>query len=81
MTKVSDTEQLQEDKEQWLDQAQENQDGRFLYATIHCYLHDRSYPIDYSKADKQAVRKRAQFFCVKGVDLYCVGDCSSKYDL
>ena len=57
----------------------DNCDGRFAYATIHCYLDCGVYPKDFSKSDKLALRKRAKYFCTKGADLYYVGGSSSKF--
>ena len=42
------------------------------------YLRDRTYPVGYSKADKTALRKRANFFVCKGSDLFYVGGQSSR---
>ena len=51
----------------------------FFYETVRSYLNCRTYPDSFSKADKLALRKRAKYFCIKGADLYYVGDSSSKF--
>ena len=48
-------------------------DGRVLYSEIHCYLFSGVYPDDFSKPDKQVLRKRAKFFRAKDTALYYVG--------
>ena len=53
-------------------------DGRFTFSEIHRYLRDKTYPVGYSKADKTALRKRANFFVCKGSDLFYVGGQSSR---
>ena len=45
-------------------------DGRFTFKEIHKYLVQGVYPSSFSKSDKQALRKRAKFFIVKGAELY-----------
>ena len=49
---------------------EEKKDGRFSFEEIHQYLLQGVYPSTFSKSDKQALRKRAKFFAVKGADLY-----------
>ena len=53
-------------------------DGRFSFKEIYRYLSVKSYPDGYSKTDKSALRKRANFFVHKGSDLYYVGGSSRK---
>ena len=48
-------------------------DGWFTFKEIHKYLLQGVYPSSFSKSDKQALRKRAKFFAVKGVELYYTG--------
>ena len=48
-------------------------DGRFSFSEIHRYLSAGIYPDDFSKPDKQALRKRAKFFRAKNTALYYVG--------
>ena len=43
--------------------------GWFTVNDIHCYLRDGCYPDGYTKPDKLALRKRAKFFCARGVDV------------
>lgn len=52
---------------------EEQQDGRFSFAEIYAYIKDGRYPSSFTKADKQALRKRAKFFTVKDTQLYYVG--------
>ena len=58
-------------------------DGRFTFKEIHKYLVQGVYPSSFSKSDKQALRKRAKFFTVKGAELYYTGRsekfCNCKY--
>lgn len=51
------------------------QDGRFAFADIYTYIKDGTYPIDFDKPDKQALRKRAKYFIAKDTRLYYVGGC------
>ena len=37
-------------------------------------IREGSYPKGWTKEDKQALRKRARYFEVKGSNLYCVGE-------
>ena len=54
--------------------SEEQQDGRFSFAEIYTYyIKDGRYPSSFFKVDKQALRKRAKFFMVKGTQLYYVG--------
>ena len=52
---------------------EEQQDGRFSFAEIYTYIKDGRYPSSFTKAYKQALRKRAKFFTVKDTQLYYVG--------
>ena len=45
-------------------------EGRFCNSQIFRYLDCGEYPGDFDKNDKTALRKRAEFFCVKGTKLY-----------
>ena len=47
-----------------------------INVNIHQYLLQDMYPSTFSKSDKQALRKMAKFFTVKGADLYymCRGE-------
>ena len=40
-------------------------EGRFSYSVIHAYLRGGSYPAGFTKADKLALRKRANIFIAK----------------
>ena len=53
--------------------------GQFTFNDIHRYLHDSCYPDGYTKPDKLALRKRANFFCARGADLIYGGGSSSKF--
>ena len=48
-------------------------DAQFTFKEIHKYLVQGVYPSSFSKSDKQALRKRAKFFAVKGAELYHSG--------
>ena len=52
---------------------EEQQNGRFSFAEIYAYVRDGRYPSNFTKVDKQALRKRAKFFIVKDTQLYYVG--------
>ena len=43
---------------------------KILLQSIFRYLDCREYPGDFDKNDKTALRKRAEFFCVKVTKLY-----------
>ena len=43
-------------------------DGQFTFKEIHKSFLQGVYPSSFSKSDKQALRKRAKFFAVKGAD-------------
>ena len=45
-------------------------EGRFCYSQTFRCLDCGEYPGDFDKNDKRALRKRADFFCVKGTKLY-----------
>ena len=47
-------------------------DGWFSYRVIHRYLSQKSYPANFAKEDKHALRKRAQHFARQNVELYYV---------
>ena len=48
-------------------------EGRFEYSEIYAYVKEGTYPSDYSKEEKRALRKRAKFFTVKGTMLNYIG--------
>ena len=51
-------------------------EGRFSYSEISSYLQSGTYPENYTKPEKLALRKRSKYFEVHGVDdakLYYVG--------
>ena len=48
-------------------------DGRFAYTDLFAYAKEGKYPKGFSKEDKRALRKRAQFFRAKEAALYYVG--------
>ena len=48
-------------------------DGKFTFSTIHRYIAHSTYPEGLSKADKNALRRRAKFFRVIENDIYYVG--------
>ena len=45
-----------------LPKEEEQQDDRFSFAEIYTYIHDGRCPSSFTKAKKQALRKRAKFF-------------------
>ena len=45
-------------------------DGRFSYSVINHYLSQMSYPANFAKEDKHALRKRAQHFACEDRELY-----------
>ena len=47
--------------------------GRFTYDQLFNYIREGAYPKGWTKEDKQAMRKRARYFEVKGSNLYYVG--------
>ena len=47
--------------------------GRFTSGQLYDYISEARYPEDWNKSDKQALRKRAKFFQVKGSNLYYIG--------
>ena len=53
--------------------SEEQQDGRFSFAELYTYITDGRYPSSFVKVDKQALRKRAKLFMVKGTQLYYIG--------
>ena len=53
--------------------ASSSTEARFTFGEIQRYLQDGSYPRDFAKTDKQALRKRAKFFKVADGHLYYVG--------
>ena len=48
-------------------------EGRFPYSDIFAYVNDGTYPIEFTKDEKRALRKRAKFFVAKGTSLYYAG--------
>ena len=56
-------------------------DGRFNFKEIHKYLVQGVYPSSFSKSDKQALRKKAKFFTVKGAELYYTGSGENQNDV
>ena len=50
-----------------------NETTRFTFSQIHKYLQFGTYPSDFQKSDKQALRKRSKFFKSSGGSLYYVG--------
>ena len=52
-------------------------EGRFKFATIYGYLSSGSYPENFTRADKLALRKRSKFFICEGQDLNYIGGVSS----
>ena len=56
-------------------------DGWFTFKEIHKYLVQGMYPSSFSKSDKQALRKRAKFFTVKGAELYYTGRGENQNDV
>ena len=46
---------------------------RFTFSLIHQYLQYGTYPSDFQKPDKQALRKRSKFFKSSDGNLYYVG--------
>ena len=50
-----------------------NETVRFTFSQIHQYLQYGTYPSDFHKSDKQALRKRSKFFKSSDGNLYYVG--------
>ena len=50
-------------------------EARFTFSQIHQYLQYGTYPSDFQKSDKQALRKRSKFFKSADGNLYYVGGC------
>ena len=48
-------------------------EARFTFSQIHQYLQYGTYPSDFQKSDKQALRKRSKFFKNADGKLYYVG--------
>ena len=48
-------------------------EARFTFSQIHQYLQYGTYPSDFHKSDKQALRKRSKFFKSADGNLYYVG--------
>ena len=54
---------------------------KFSYKIIHDYIINKEYPSSFSKDDKRALRKRAEFFKAQDGQLYYVGSGSSKFTI
>ena len=48
-------------------------DVRFSFNEIYTYLNTGRYPTSFTKADKQALRKRSKFFVARKTQLYYIG--------
>ena len=49
------------------------EEGRFSFSQIYDYLKYGIYPNDFDKEDKRALRKRADYFTLKGAKLRYLG--------
>ena len=53
--------------------AAQDSEGRFTFSQIYDYLRNGEYTVGCEKADKRSLRRRAEFFFVRGDKLYYNG--------